>query len=435
MKNNQIQKAQFGKILKKMWNTLSNATQVAQIAESPSVMTASGWRVDRNGKAVQDQQNNPTVKQLRDNLATIGEAAIAAPTAVKDVELAYQAVRHPVQTARAVKSAATQAAKATKQLVSKGKNAVQRFKQRRNLIGKANWSNTNGTISKSDPRNAVLGPTDLYPDFSKMTRAEKIQYLKTQQELAERVDQARNLDALRMTKDRLKNGGFERLEQSMIDDANNISFDILTLSKTNPPLSEGAEDMIYNNIFNNKANILKAKPTKGTAKEVQIKTKDNMPLHSEDAGTGVFDRYFAWFSDAPQKVAGLAKGNKGVAHEFTHYFYYPFRRPKGFNPKSGTLSEYFYFTNPTSQEVAARGTQLKNYFGLKEGEQLTPEMYKYATRHYTSDVADNAMTRFFKSGNSNSPNNSLFLQWLNRNAPVIGGITTEGLTYNALDYE
>ena len=36
---------------------------------------------------------------------------------------------------------------------------------------------------------------------------------------------------------------------------------------------------------------------------------------------------------------------------------------------------------------------------------------------------------------SKSPNNSLFLQWLNRNAPVIGGITTGGLTYNALDYE
>lgn len=96
-------------------------------------MTASGWRVDRNGKAVQDQQNSPAVKQLRDNLATIGEAATIAPTGVKDIELAYQAVRHPVQMARAVKSAATQAAKATQQLVSKGKNAVQRFKERRNF--------------------------------------------------------------------------------------------------------------------------------------------------------------------------------------------------------------------------------------------------------------------------------------------------------------
>lgn len=177
----------------------------------------------------------------------------------------------------------------------------------------------------------------LYPDFSKMTRAEKIQYLKTQKELAQRVDQARTLDALRMTKDRLRNGGFNRLEQSMVDDANNISSDILTSSKTNPPLSEGAEDMIYYNILDNKTKILKAKPTKGTAKEVQIKTKDTKSLRSKDAGVGVFDKYFAWFRDAPQKVAGLSKGNKGAAHEFTHYFYFPFRRPKGFDPRIGNL--------------------------------------------------------------------------------------------------
>lgn len=66
MKNNQIQKAQFGAALKRIWNALKNSAQVAQIAEAPSVMTASGWRVDGNGKAVQDQQNSPAVKQLRD---------------------------------------------------------------------------------------------------------------------------------------------------------------------------------------------------------------------------------------------------------------------------------------------------------------------------------------------------------------------------------
>lgn len=132
MNNKPIQKAQFGTVLKKIWNTLGNSAQVAQIAEAPSVMTASGWRVDRNGKAVQDQQNNPAVKQLRDNLATIGEAAVTAPTAVKDVELAYQAVRHPIQTARAVKTAVQEGTKVVKQLVAKGKNAVQRFKESRN---------------------------------------------------------------------------------------------------------------------------------------------------------------------------------------------------------------------------------------------------------------------------------------------------------------
>lgn len=73
-KSRKIIKAQLGTLLKKGWNWLQNSAQTAVIAESPAVMTASGWRVDKNGKAKQDQQNTKEVKQLRNNLATIGEA-------------------------------------------------------------------------------------------------------------------------------------------------------------------------------------------------------------------------------------------------------------------------------------------------------------------------------------------------------------------------
>lgn len=155
-------------------------------------------------------------------------------------------------------------------------------------------------------------------------------------------------------------------------------------------------------------------------------------LHNHTSFLGTLeitnDKYFAWFRDAPQKVTGLSKGNKGAAHEFTHYFYFPFRRPKGFDPRVGNLQEYQYYTSPTSQEIVARGTQLKNYFGLKEGEQLTPEMWNYAQKHYIADVADNNMRTFFKAGSNKSPNHPFFLQWLNRNAPAIGGVTTVGTT-------
>lgn len=61
-------------------------------------MTASGWKVDRNGKAKQNQQNTKEVKQLRNNLATIGEAGVTAPTLVGDVSALYNVVRHPKQT-------------------------------------------------------------------------------------------------------------------------------------------------------------------------------------------------------------------------------------------------------------------------------------------------------------------------------------------------
>lgn len=101
-KQRKIQKAQLGTLLKKGWNQLSNLVQASAIVESPSVMTASGWRIDRNGKAKQNQQNTKEIKQLRNNLATIGEAGVTAPTLVGDVGALYNAVRHPVQTGKAV---------------------------------------------------------------------------------------------------------------------------------------------------------------------------------------------------------------------------------------------------------------------------------------------------------------------------------------------
>lgn len=60
-------------------------------------------------------------------------------------------------------------------------------------------------------------------------------------------------------------------------------------------------------------------------------------------------------------------------------------------------SGYFRFNNNT--EVAARGSQLKDYFGLTNSEQkITPEMLEYAYRHYLDDYGiNNDMDLFFKS--------------------------------------
>ena len=90
----------------------------------------------------------------------------------------------------------------------------------------------------------------------------------------------------------------------------------------------------------------------------------------------------------------------------------PFSFPKGFDPKASSLGGYFTGASknfPNTGEIAARGTQLKNYFGLKEGEELTPEMWDYARRHYAADVADNNMTQFFLSGSNKYPYHPFFL--------------------------
>lgn len=123
-KSRKIIKAQWGT---KLWNWLKNSAQTAAIAESPAVMTASGWRVDKNGKAKQDQQNTKEVKQLRNNLATIGEAGITAPTLVGDIEGLYNVVRHPVQTYNMVKLAAKEIPLQAQQYMQGWKNWVERM--------------------------------------------------------------------------------------------------------------------------------------------------------------------------------------------------------------------------------------------------------------------------------------------------------------------
>ena len=92
-------KAQLGT---KIWNWSSNVAQVGQVAENPAVMTASGWRVGKNGQVKQDQQNNKSVKQLRSNLTKIGEAGVTAPTMVEDIETLYNIIRHPVQSGKLI---------------------------------------------------------------------------------------------------------------------------------------------------------------------------------------------------------------------------------------------------------------------------------------------------------------------------------------------
>ena len=49
-----------------------------------------------------------------------------------------------------------------------------------------------------------------------------------------------------------------------------------------------------------------------------------------------------------------------------------------------------------SEEIAERMAQLKNYFGLKAGDEFTKEHFEYAKQHYVKDIdLDNNMTTFF----------------------------------------
>lgn len=58
-----------------------------------------------------------------------------------------------------------------------------------------------------------------------------------------------------------------------------------------------------------------------------------------------------------------------------------------------------YFKEDHFTEMAARGTQIKNYFGLTDdAQEVTPEMLEYAARNYLKDYGyDNEMKEYFES--------------------------------------
>lgn len=90
-----IIKAQWG-WLSKLLNTVKD-TDLAYI-DNPSVMTAAG----HTAKVSQVHTPTKDERKLANNLATIGEAAVTAPTVVSDIGALATAVRHPVQTGKAV---------------------------------------------------------------------------------------------------------------------------------------------------------------------------------------------------------------------------------------------------------------------------------------------------------------------------------------------
>ena len=93
--------------------------------------------------------------------------------------------------------------------------------------------------------------------------------------------------------------------------------------------------------------------------------------------------------------------NVMVSHEVDHIIHTPNEKPEGngfdFSKLSDDAREYFSYENGT--EIAARGSQVKDYFGMtNDVQQITPEMLEYAKRHYIEDYGiDNNMSDFFNS--------------------------------------
>ena len=66
------------------------------VAEAPSVMTAAGHKIERDGTVTVDNQNDVGVKQLRSSLPVIGASAAISVAAPTTLSTAWKVLNHPV---------------------------------------------------------------------------------------------------------------------------------------------------------------------------------------------------------------------------------------------------------------------------------------------------------------------------------------------------
>lgn len=129
-------------------------------------------------------------------------------------------------------------------------------------------------------------------------------------------------------------------------------------------------------------------------------------------GYGMIAGHIVKAKNADEFVDNFLKNNPGLtkedlinsikSHETEHIVHYPDEgatKKNGFDmDKLGDDEELKdYFKDSRFTEMAARGTQIKNYFGLTNDSQIvTPEMLEYAKNNYVKDYGiDNDMTGFF----------------------------------------
>lgn len=206
-------------------------------------------------------------------------------------------------------------------------------------------------------------------------------------------------DGFKLVKERLWNGGFDRLEK--YGDISRYSPQQRTI-------------------------ILNSNP--------KIETSVTL---GEQPGTGTYRETYSINKDVLRDYT-LQQSSDVKAHEMVHYMYRPSKEQEA--ELAYNVRQYFkrpegrdYFRQSRATEQTARGTQIKNYYGLNEGNQdITPAMWEYARRNYVKDTGiNNNMTEWLNSVDERDI--SAFVKWLSNNAPVIAAPLIGGTMYGNKD--
>lgn len=199
-------------------------------------------------------------------------------------------------------------------------------------------------------------------------------------------------DQFALLKERLANGGFDRLERVSGGKAqtDRLMQTAIKMGMSPRELNPYAND--FSPAFRQK--ILSSEPRYGTAESFKV---------SPYLG-GFSDRRGDYYAITTEHIARHTPSvvSSTKAHELAHYTYNPHEVPPmsvyklpNDNPSRNYLMGFG--TKEDGTELTARGTQIKGYYGLKEEHPITEDMLKYAADNYVKDTGyDNNMTDFFK---------------------------------------
>lgn len=197
-------------------------------------------------------------------------------------------------------------------------------------------------------------------------------------------------DELALTKDRLANGGFDRL-QALKGNQSKIA----ELQKRYG-LNPRDYDYSYDDFSpEGRKALLDAQPRYGKAADFgETPNMGGLTKRVEGYFTSLFD-------DAANRTPANITATE--AHEYSHFVFDPDKLPPidayDFDKIPERFKKYYMgnlVDKNRGMEITARGTQIKNYFGLKEGQPITEDMLKYAAENYVKDRGvDNGMNIFF----------------------------------------
>ncbi len=221
-------------------------------------------------------------------------------------------------------------------------------------------------------------------------------------------------DGMELVKGRLETGGKERLKanSSRYTDPDEVSVHYFKAIEDPFDAAILADEAVNNmglDVWN---------PDYKSTYDFYMKAFDEHP-----SGFAVANHKRAYVPDTPDKAIV-------EPHEVDHLVHYPSEPPQGIDASIMPKSFEDYITGYNGTEVSARGTQLKNYFGLTDDSQeFTEDMLRYAAKHYIEDTGiDNNMSEFFAS----ITDYKKLAEWINKHslvsAGVVGGAALSGNT-------